>query len=96
MFSQYQKFVYCLWVICPFLHWSRFRPLTIDAERKVVLISLTLFPRSCIWEINCHERIQRLTMFFGPSDGGLRISEKFDALEPERNGIISFLFRMSR
>ena len=48
LLSQNQKFVHILWEICPFLHWSKFRPLTIASENAIVLISLTLFPRCCM------------------------------------------------
>ena len=94
--SHNQKFVYRLLVICPFLHWSWLRSLTIWRQEYDYFITLTLFPHCCIWEITCHERIQILTMFFCPSDGELRISVQFIILESERNGIISFLLRMSR
>ena len=43
LFSHTQNFVYCLRVLCPFLHWSWPRSLTIDAKSIVVFISLTLF-----------------------------------------------------
>ena len=55
--SHNQTFVYRLPVICLFLHWSWLWSMTIDAKSKIVFVSLTLFPRSCIWEINCHERL---------------------------------------
>ena len=49
---QSDKLVNCEWGICLVLHSSRLWSLNIDAKSKIVLTPFTLFPCSCVWEIN--------------------------------------------